>query len=92
MSNQVLRRVVYAGLLAALVLAAVIGPAPYFARASSHREAPLIAYDPQADTTDVYAFVSPDRQDSVTLIANWIPFEAAYGGPNYFKFADEIDY
>jgi Domain of unknown function (DUF4331) len=60
--------------------------------ASSHREAPLIASDPQADNTDVYAFVSPDRQDSVTLIGDWIPFEAPYGGPNYFKFADEANY
>jgi Domain of unknown function (DUF4331) len=60
--------------------------------ASSHREAPLIASDPRADNTDVYAFVSPDRQDSATLIGDWIPFEAPYGGPNYFKFADEVNY
>ena len=42
--------------------------------ASSHREAPLIGGDPRADNTDVYAFVSPDKAETVTLIANWIPF------------------
>ena len=54
--------------------------------ASSHREAPLISSDPQADTTDVYAFVSPDAPDTVTLIANYIPFEDPAGGPNYYRF------
>jgi hypothetical protein len=39
--------------------------------ASSHREAPLISGDPRADNTDVYAFVSPDRPDTVTIIAHW---------------------
>jgi len=37
---------------------------------SSHREAPEISTDPVADSTDVYAFVSPDQPDTVTLIAN----------------------
>jgi hypothetical protein len=63
-------------------------------RASSHREAPLISQDPLADNTDVYAFVSPNpaHPDSVTLIANFIPFEAPYGGPNFFKFDDNVLY
>ena len=43
--------------------------------ASSHREAPLIANDPLADNTDVYAFRSPDDSSTVTLIANFIPFQ-----------------
>jgi hypothetical protein len=60
--------------------------------ASSHREAPLISNDAQADTTDVYAFVSPDRQDSVTLIGSWIPLESPEGGPNYYKFGDDVVY
>ena len=54
--------------------------------ASSHREAPLTAADPLADNTDVYAFVSPDDANSVTLIANWIPFEEPNGGPNFYPF------
>jgi hypothetical protein len=61
-------------------------------RASSHREAPLISADPLADNTDVYAFVSPRNPDRVTLIANFIPFEAPYGGPNFFKFDDNVLY
>jgi hypothetical protein len=61
-------------------------------RASSHREAPLISQDPLADNTDVYAFVSPAHPDRVTLIANYIPLEAPYGGPNFFKFDDNVLY
>ncbi len=59
---------------------------------SSHREAPLISEDPLADNTDVYAFVSPDEPDTVTLIANWIPLEEPAGGPNFFKFGDDVRY
>jgi len=61
-------------------------------RASSHREAPLISGDPQADTTDVYAFVSPDAPDTVTLISSWIPFENPQGGPNFYRFGDNVLY
>jgi hypothetical protein len=60
--------------------------------ASSHREAPLIAGDPRADNTDLYAFVSPDKPDSVTVIANWIPFEEPNGGPNFYPWADDTQY
>lgn len=60
--------------------------------ASSHREAPLISNDPQADNTDVYAFVSPDRPDSVTIVANYIPLEEPAGGPNFAAFGDDVLY
>jgi hypothetical protein len=60
--------------------------------ASSHREAPLISNDPQADNTDVYAFVSPDRPDTVTIIANYIPLEEPAGGPNFSAFGDNVLY
>jgi hypothetical protein len=60
--------------------------------ASSHREAPLITEDPVADNTDVYAFVSPDKPDSVTLIANWIPNQDPAAGPNYFNFGEDVLY
>lgn len=60
--------------------------------ASSHREAPLISEDPVADNTDTYAFVSPDNPDTVTLVANWIPFELPPGGPNFNKFGDDVLY
>jgi hypothetical protein len=59
---------------------------------SSHREAPQISKDPNADSTDVYAFVSPDAQGTVTLIANYIPLEAADGGPNFYEFSDDVVY
>ncbi len=62
------------------------------AQASSHREAPLIANDPLADNTDVYAFVSPDNPNTVTIIANYIPAELPFGGPNYFTFGENIRY
>jgi len=61
-------------------------------RASSHREAPLISNDPQADNTDVYAFVSPDRPDTVTMIANYVPLEEPAGGPNFASFGDHVLY
>jgi len=60
--------------------------------ASSHREAPLIANDPLADNTDLYAFRSPDDPNTVTIIANYIPAELPYGGPNYFTFGENIRY
>ncbi len=60
--------------------------------ASSHREAPLIAGDPKADATDLYAFVSPDNKDTVTLIANYSPFEEPAGGPNFDSFDDNVLY
>lgn len=59
---------------------------------SSHREAPEISKDPAADNTDVYAFVSPDKPDTVTLIANYLPFQAPQGGPNFFEFSDDVLY
>ena len=71
----------------ALLLASVLPTG-----ASSHREAPLITEDPVADNTDTYAFVSPDDPSKVTLIANWIPLEEPAGGPNFFKFGDDVFY
>ncbi len=59
---------------------------------SSHREAPEIAKDPVADSTDVYAFRSPKNPSMVTLIANYIPFQKPDGGPNFFEFGDDVIY
>ena len=61
-------------------------------QASSHREAPLIANDPLADNTDLYAFRSPDDTNMVTIIANYVPFELPQGGPNYASFGENIRY
>lgn len=75
---------------ASLLLSGVTRPS----QASSHREAPLIVGDPLADNTDIYAFRSTEagRDGFVTLIANYIPFEAAYGGPHFYKFDDTVLY
>ncbi len=78
-----------------LVVAAVLMGSLGFAttsRASSHREAPLIAYDPYADNTDVYAFRSPDDTSTVTIICNYIPFQLPEGGPNYYNFSPSVRY
>ncbi len=63
-----------------------------FSMASSHREAPLISNDPLADNTDVYAFRSPDDPTTITIIANYIPFQLPEGGPNYYNFGTNIRY
>ena len=60
--------------------------------ASSHREAPLISQDPQTDNTDLYAFRSPNDTNTVTIIANYIPFQLPEGGPNYYTFGSNVRY
>ena len=59
---------------------------------SSHREAPEISKDPVADSTDLYAFVSPDQPDMVTLIANYVPLQGPAGGPNFYEFGNNVLY
>jgi uncharacterized protein DUF4331 len=59
---------------------------------SSHREAPQISKDPVADSTDLYAFVSPDNPSTVTLIANYLPLQGPDGGPNFYEFGDDVLY
>src|SRR4029450_13221275 len=81
--------VLAAGVVAA---ASVYGLGPASAVASSHREAPYIAGDPTVDNTDVYAFVSPENNGTVTIIANWLPFEEPNGGPNFYPFAADARY
>ena len=61
---------------------------------SSHREAPEISKDPVADSTDTYAFVSPNPAEAgtVTLITNYIPLEDPAGGPNFYEFGEDVLY
>ena len=59
---------------------------------SSHREAPSISKDPVADSSDLYAFVSPDRPKFVTMIANYVPLQGPAGGPNFFEFGNQVRY
>lgn len=82
MSNaKFLRKRITSGVLMALMLSS--GAASF---ASSHREAPMIAGLPKLDGTDLYMFRSYEagREDYVTILANYFPLQAAYGGPNYF--------
>ena len=60
--------------------------------ASSHREAPLISSDPEADNTDTYFFMDPNAGGRVILLANWIPLEEPAGGPNFSHFGEKIRY
>jgi hypothetical protein len=93
MKRGVMLLVLVGAVAAAATVAALTGVlGPSGAGASSHREAPLISDDPAADNTDVYAFVSPDAPDTVTLIANYIPFEDPAGGPNYYRFDPTVLY
>ena len=78
--------------LAGAALAAALTLGPGQGTASSHREAPLIADDPAADLTDVYAFRSPDKPNTVTLIANVIPGEDPGAGPNWYTFSPTARY
>src|SRR4029078_11120280 len=86
----------------AFILLAVVGAAltalfvarlaPGSSNASSHREAPLISEDPNADNTDLYAFRSPDKPNTLTIVANWIPGEDPAAGPNYYTFSQSAKY
>jgi hypothetical protein len=77
------------GIAGALIIAATTVSGVF---ASSHREAPLIATDPAADNTDLYAFVSPDDPSTVTIIANYVPLEEPAGGPNFNDFDPAVRY
>ena len=64
------------------------------ALASSHREAPFVTQHPKVDGTDFYMFRSyePGRSDYVTIVADYIPLQDAYGGPNFFFMDQEALY
>jgi Domain of unknown function (DUF4331) len=80
------------GLLAAAAFAGATTLGPGNGTASSHREAPLIAEDPSADLTDLYAFRSPDKPNTVTILANVIPGEDPAAGPNWYTFSPSARY
>jgi hypothetical protein len=76
----------------ALGAGALASLGPVASNASSHREAPLTSADPQIDSTDLYAFVSPDKPNTVTLVSSWYPFEEPAGGPNFYTWAEHTNY
>ncbi len=85
-------RVLAAAALIAVGAGLFAGLGPLTSGASSHREAPLVAADPQIDATDLWAFVSPDRPSTVTIITSWIPFQEGAGGPNFYAWAEGVHY
>lgn len=87
-----MRKFVILGMLLvmALVMSVVLGPDA--SDASSHREAPAISQDPAADSTDVYAFRSPDDPSTITFVTNVNPVELGPAGPNFYRFADDVLY
>ena len=62
------------------------------AMASSHREAPAISQDPQADNTDLYAFRDKNDPSKLNILANFIGMEDPNGGPNFVRFSDDVQY
>jgi hypothetical protein len=92
MRKIVLPVVALATVVIAALAAVLGGSALRPATASSHREAPLISEDPAADLTDVYAFRSPDKPNTVTLLANVIPGEDPAAGPNWYTFSPNARY
>jgi hypothetical protein len=88
-----MRGAVLAGALVAAAIALAVA-LPGAASAASHREAPLISMDPEADITDFFVFRSyePGQADKVDLIMNVIPFEEPSGGPNYYNFDPNVTY
>jgi hypothetical protein len=77
----------------AVVLATLTRDArPQASQASSHREAPLISEDPSADNTDLYAFRSPDKPNTLSIVSNFIPAEDPAAGPNYYTFSPRARY
>ncbi len=91
-NSSLTRRIAAMGAAAAAAVGVFAGLGPTPGGASSHREAPLISADPQADNTDLYAFVSPNKPDTVTIVSNWIPFEEPAGGPNFYAFGTGVRY
>lgn len=84
-----MKRKIYASII---LVAMLVNIFPFNIFASSHREAPLIANDPLADNTDLYAFRSPDDPSTITIIANYVPGQLPQGGPNYYQFGENIRY
>jgi len=82
-----MKRKIYAAIM---LFAMLVNTFPVWA--SSHREAPMIADDPMADNTDVYAFKSPSDPNKIILIANYIPFQLPQGGPNFSHFSENVRY
>src|SRR4030095_4797417 len=79
-------------IIAALMAGLMINARAPLTGAASHREAPLIALDPTADLTDVYAFRSWEDPTKAVFIMNVIPAQVPASGPNFFNLDDDVLY
>jgi Domain of unknown function (DUF4331) len=88
------RTLIQSGLVAAALSALGVSLLSPDADASSHREAPFITKNPKVDGTDFYMFKSYEagHTDYVTLLANYMPLQNQYGGPNFFTMDPEALY
>ncbi len=80
------------GKLKVLAVVSLAAVSSVILMSSSHREAPMIANDPLADNTDLYAFRSPTNANKIVIIANYIPGQLPNGGPNYYSFGENVRY
>jgi Domain of unknown function (DUF4331) len=89
--NQKMMKLAIAAATTAIAASSAL---PVLTYAASHREAPMVAGMPRVDSTDVYVFKSyePGRSGFVTILANYIPLQDAYGGPNYFNLDNDAVY
>ena len=87
-----MRKLSSVAMLALVTLSMIAAPFRQTAQASSHREAPSTSVDIEVDATDVYAFVDPVDPTRVNLIMNFIPFQLPQGGPNFYRFDDNVQY
>src|SRR4051812_15662094 len=92
MIKYIYTRIICLSVVVAIVVTFFVVDSKSSLQASSHREAPMISVDPLADNTDLYAFRSPDDTSTITIIANYIPFEKPDGGPNWFTFGENVRY
>lgn len=77
---------------AIFLLLMLLNMVPMQVWASSHREAPLILADPNADNTDLYVYRNPSDPNKINIIADFVPFQLPQGGPNYYSFGENIRY
>ena len=92
MKRTILAVAAVAAAALAAVAAALVGPGPGNGTGIEPPGGAAHRGRPGADNTDVYAFVSPDKPDTVTIIANYIPLEEPAGGPNFYQFDDDVLY
>src|SRR5678815_3968285 len=93
--QSTLRRAMLIALGALSTMTATVTTVPT-ALASNHSDAPLIKQDPQANLTDVYAFIGKRYDNASEKVLNvtmsFRPFSEPGDGAQYDRFADDARY